>query len=170
MELKSQRTMAAKVLKCGKSRIWIDPSRIADVSEAITLADIRKLAADGVIKKAPEIGTSRFRAKKIARQKKKGRRKGPGSRKGHLGTRLVKKEAWMKRIRPIRKMIKGLKDEKKITNKTYRDIYIKSKSGFFRSKSHVMIHLERNNLFAVREEQSSSGSQRSGASLRKEGK
>ncbi len=145
--------MAAKVMKCGTSRVWIDPSRLADVSEAITLADIRKLAADGVIRKLPETGTSRFRAKKIAAQKAKGRRKGKGSRKGHLGTRVVKKDVWMRRIRSIRKMIRSLKDENRISNKTYRDIYTKSKSGFFRSKSHVMIHLERNNMLTERKKE-----------------
>ncbi len=146
MDLKSQKIMASKTMKCGKSRVWIDPTRIADVSDAITLADIRKLISDGVIRKLPEKGLSGFRTKKRAAQKAKGRRKGKGSRKGGAGTRLPKKKTWMKRIRAIRKLIRHLKDEGKIDNKTYRDVYVKSKSGFFRSKSHVMIHLERNGL------------------------
>lgn len=130
-------------MKCGKSRVWIDPSRLADVSEAITLGDIRKLARDGVIKKLPETGVSSFRTKKMLAQKAKGRRKGRGSRKGHA---IPTKDVWIKRIRAIRKLIIHLKEEGKIDNKVYRDMYSKSKSGFFRSKSHVMIHLERNNL------------------------
>ncbi|MBI2172683.1 MAG: 50S ribosomal protein L19e [Candidatus Aenigmarchaeota archaeon] len=146
MDLKSQKNMASKVMKCGKSRVWIDPARIADASDAITLADIRKLISDGVIKKLPEKGQGSFRAKKTASQKKKGRRKGRGSRKGSAKTRLPKKKTWMKKIRAIRKLIKHLKSEGKIDNRSYRDVYVKSKSGFFRSKSHVMIYLERNNL------------------------
>lgn len=162
MDLKSQKIMAAKVMKCGASRVWIDPYRNADVSEAITLLDIRKLVCDGVIKKAPKTGTSRFRAKKIASQKKKGRRKGMGSRKGHLGTRSPRKENWMKRIRSIRKYILELKNENKITNKTYRDVYVKSKSGSFRSKSHVKIYLERNNMLQASEGRSPAASSKEG--------
>ena len=34
--LKYQKNVAARILKCGKSRVWLNPSRINDVSEAIT--------------------------------------------------------------------------------------------------------------------------------------
>ncbi|MBI2579947.1 MAG: 50S ribosomal protein L19e [Candidatus Aenigmarchaeota archaeon] len=138
-----QKTMAAKVMKCGRSRVWIDPARLADVYEAITLADVRKLVRDGVVAKLPENGTSSFRTKKLLAQKAKGRRKGRGSRKGCITN---KKSEWTKRIRAIRKLIIHLKEEGRIDNSAYRDVYRKSKSGFFRSKSHVMIYLERNNL------------------------
>ena len=146
MIMKSQREMAAKVMKCGKSRVWMDPSRLADIEEAITLGDVRHLINDGVIAAQPKKGLSNFRKKKIAAQKKKGRRRGQGSVKGHKGTRVNKKRTWIKTIRSIRKLISELKAKNSIDNKTYRDVYMKSKSGYFRSKSHVMIYLERNNL------------------------
>ena len=37
MSLKSQRRLAAEILKAGENRIWIDPERIVDVEIAITL-------------------------------------------------------------------------------------------------------------------------------------
>ena len=42
MDLKNQKRMAADILGCGESRVWIDPNRIEDVADAITRADIRK--------------------------------------------------------------------------------------------------------------------------------
>ena len=138
--------MAAKILNCGKSRVWMDPSRVADIEEAITLEDMRHLIRDGVVAASPKKGLSNFRTKKNAAQKKKGRRRGRGSVKGHKGTRVDKKRNWIKTIRSIRKMITELKTSGKIDNLTYRDVYMKSKSGYFRSRSHVMIYLERNNM------------------------
>lgn len=145
-ELKAQKMIAAKILKCGKTRVWMDPSRIADIAEAITTEDIRKMIKDGVIRTNNKKGNSNFRTKKNAEQKAKGRRRGRGSFKGAKGTRHNKKVIWMKTIRTIRKQIVELKEKKNIDNITYRDLYMKSKSGYFRSKAHVLIYLERNNL------------------------
>lgn len=142
--------MAAKILKCGKSRIWLDPTRMGDIEEAITSEDIRRLIKDGVISEKPKQGLSSFRKKKIARQKKKGRRRSRGSVKGRPAGQ--KKQAWMKTIRSLRNLLRELKTTGKIDNRTYRDIYTKSKSGYFRSKAHVMNYLERNNLLKSVEE------------------
>ena len=43
-------------------------------------------------------------------------------------------------------MIQTLKDKNQIDNKTYRDIYMKSKGGFFRDRGHIMFYLESNKL------------------------
>ncbi|HIG97345.1 MAG TPA: 50S ribosomal protein L19e [Candidatus Aenigmarchaeota archaeon] len=145
-KIKSQLEMAAKIMKCGKSRVWMDPTRLADIEEAITSEDVRRLIRDGVIAAKPKKGLSTFRKKKIAAQKKKGRRRNRGSTKGKIGTRFNKRHTWMKTIRAVRKLIKDLKETKSIDNKTYRDVYMKAKSGYFRSRSHVMNYLERNNL------------------------
>lgn len=150
--MQSQRTMAAKILKCGTSRVWMEPSRLADIEEAITSADVRRLIRDGVIVAKPKRGISGLRKNRIAAQKKKGRRRGRGSVKGSSGTRLRKKDMWVKTIRPIRAMLRQLKSEGRVDNKTYRNLYKKSKSGFFRSRGHVMIYLERNGLLKNKEE------------------
>jgi len=146
MDLKSQKQMAAKILKCGVSRVWVDPKRMGEVNEAITKADIRALIRRGVIKELHKIGVSRGRARKRMTQKKKGRRKGHGSRKGKLGARFSRKRAWMNRIRAIRKILKELRDASQIDKKTYRNLYRKAKGGFFRSKAHLKNYLEREGL------------------------
>ena len=149
--------MAAKIMKCGESRVWIDPTRIADVAEAITSDDIRRFVNDGVIKAKPKKGLSNFRTKKNKAQRKKGRRRNRGSLRGASGTRLNRKQNWMKTIRSIRKLATQLKTDQKIDNKTYRDVYMKSKSGYFRSKAHVMIYLERNNVLTALSSKESAG-------------
>jgi large subunit ribosomal protein L19e len=157
VDLRNQKMLAARVLKCGATRVWIDPAHGSDVAEAITADDIRKLISDGIIVAVPKKGISSYNIKKRKEQKRKGRSKGKGSRKGKLGTRMRKKEVWMKRIRAIRQMLRDLKQQKRIDSKVYRNIYRKSKSGFFRSKSHVMIYLERNNLLKQESKEKGAG-------------
>jgi large subunit ribosomal protein L19e len=144
--MKSQKEMASRILKCGANRVWLDPSRINDIAEAITAEDVRKLVRDKVIKAEPKKGISSFRKKKLKIQKSKGRRKGKGSRKGKIGTRVKEKTLWVKKIRIIRSVIKELRDTQKMTKTNYRKIYRISKSGFFRSRAHLMNYLEKNEL------------------------
>lgn len=72
MSLKSQRRLAADILKVGEGRVWIDPERIDYVETAITREEIRKLIHEKVVKSLPEKGVSRARAKVLAKKRKKG--------------------------------------------------------------------------------------------------
>ena len=102
-ELRSQKMMAMRIMKCGITRVWIDPERISDVEEAITAEDIRGLIKDGVISAKQKKGNSNFRLKKITAQKKKGRRRGRGSRKGNVAGQ--KKRAWMSSATAVIRML-----------------------------------------------------------------
>ena len=144
--LKMQRRIAAELLKCGENRIWIDPERVDDVASAITREDIRRLIKEGVIKKKPVKGQSRYRARIRHEQKKKGRHRGPGSRKGKKTARMGKKEVWIKTIRALRKELRKLKEQKKIDRKTYRMLYIRAKGGQFKSKHQLYLFLEEHGL------------------------
>lgn len=137
MNLTTQKKLAAKVLKCGVSRIWIDPVKIKEVSEAITTADVKRLIKKRIIKKKPEIGVSR---------KKRKKRKGPGSRKGTAKARSPPKRIWMNKIRTQRKYLRLLKEKNVVDSKLYRELYLKAKAGFFRSKSHIRDYLVRNKM------------------------
>jgi len=147
MNLSTKRRIAAEVLKIGKDRVYFDPDRLADIKEAITKADIRKLIQEYAIQAKPTIGNSRARIRKNKEQKKKGRQKGPGSRKGKKKARLSKKDAWMAKIRAQRNFLKVVKEKKLLDTKTHRDIYMKSKGGFFRSVRHIKLYLTERNLF-----------------------
>lgn len=144
MTLKTQKRIAARVLNCGVSRVWIDPERVNDAADAITAQDITRLVREGVIEARPKKGTSRARARKIQEQKKKGRRRGKGSKKGHVAGES--KRQWMRTIRALRSQLRQLRKEEKIEKKDYRKLYMKSKSGFFRSRAHLMTYIERNSL------------------------
>ncbi|MBD6955464.1 MAG: 50S ribosomal protein L19e [Thermoplasmata archaeon] len=142
MDLTFQKELASRILKCGKSRVYIDPKALDDVSEAITREDIRMLIKKGVIRKLPKKGNSRSRIRKKQEQKKKGLRTGPGSRKGTKYARLGRKERWIKTIRAVRDELRKLKNEGKIDRKTYRRYYLYAKGGMFRSRAHLLLHLK----------------------------
>lgn len=149
MSLETQKKIAARVMKCGVSRVWLDPERVNDIDEAITAADIRRLVKEGVIRKEQEQGVSASRKKKIALQKKKGRRKGHGSRKGAVSNQ---KKFWIKRIRTLRSVLREMRAAQRLEKRTYRLLYLKSKSGFFRSRAHLTNYMERNNLLKEEKE------------------
>lgn len=141
MNLSNQRRMAASMLKCGVNRVWMDPDRVEDLSEAVTRNDVRGLINSGLIKALRKRGISGGRIKKRKEQKKKGKRKGVGSRKGSRYARLTKKRRWIQRTRALRKMLKELRDNKQIDKKIYRKMYRQVSGGMFKSKVHLKSHL-----------------------------
>ncbi|MCS7124667.1 MAG: 50S ribosomal protein L19e [Candidatus Bathyarchaeota archaeon] len=148
--LRSQRRLAAKILKVGVERVWIDPNRVEDVEAAITREEIRKLIHEGVIKPLKEKGVSRARAKLIHEKKKKGLRRGLGSRSGTAKARVSKKEAWMNKVRTLRKRLRELKAEKIITETTYRKLYTLVKSGEFASVADMERYIKAHDLWRKR--------------------
>ncbi len=146
MELKAQKRLASQILKCSEKRIVFDSSRLEDIKEAITKADIRGLVSNKVIAKKPVKGVSKIRARKRKEQKRKGRQKGFGSKKGKKGARLPKKKAWMGKVRIQRRFIKHLRDKKVLNKKDYQNVYLKIKGGFFRSKRHIKLYLTEQGL------------------------
>jgi len=150
MSLKNQRRLAAEILKVGENRVWIDPERIEDVQMAITREEIKKLIHEGAIKKLKEKGVSRARARVIREKKKKGLRRGPGSRSGAMHARISKKEAWMKKIRALRRRLRELKEKKIITVNVYRKVYKMAGSGSFKSIAEMERYLKANNLWRKR--------------------
>ena len=142
MKLDNQKRLAAHILKCSKKRIRFDESRLEEIKEAITKIDINGLIKDHAIRKLPKKGVSRVRARKKLVQRRKGKQKGPGSRKGSIKARLPKKKAWMYRVRAQREFLGVLKEKKILDNNLYRELYLKTKGGFFRSKRHIKLYLE----------------------------
>lgn len=139
--LKTRRELAAKVAGVGVGKVRLDLNSLDDIKEAITKADIRSLIRDGAIKILQKEGTSKYRARKRHIQRKKGLQKGAGRRKGKAGARTPKKRTWINKIRVQRKVLKALRDKKKINTQTYRNLYMKSKGNFFRSKKHLLLYM-----------------------------
>jgi large subunit ribosomal protein L19e len=146
MNLNAQKRMAADILKCGESQVYLDPYLIEDIKLAITRDDIRSLIKEGAIRKKYDKGISKSRKNRRHQRKKKGRARGLGKRKGTKKARSPKKKAWMKRIRPQRKELKKLRDRKLIARSTYRDLYKKSKGGMFDSVRQLHRYIKENDL------------------------
>jgi large subunit ribosomal protein L19e len=147
MMLKLQKRLAGIVMRCSPKRVVFDPARLEDIKEAITKTDIRLLVGEGVIREAPEKGVSRVRANKRLVQRRKGLRKGQGSRKGKSTARHARKDAWMQRVRAQRNFIQEIKPNLKPG--AFKDLYLKSKGGFFRSVKHIKLYAVEHDIFAA---------------------
>ncbi len=148
--LKSQRRLAAQILKIGQNRVWIDPERIEDAEGAITREEIRKLVHEGTIRSKPEKGISRGRGRILHLKKKKGRRRGVGSRTGSPRARISKKEAWMSKIRALRRKLRLLRAKKVIPEGEYGKLYRMAGSGRFESIADLERYLKAHELWRKR--------------------
>src|SRR2546428_13787043 len=106
MSLRSQRRIAASLLKAGETRVWIDPEEGDRVGSAITRQEIATLIREGRIRALPKKGVSRGRARE-----RMGSQKKPGRRKGGLG---LGKRLGVHRIRALRRQPRGLRDKQHI--------------------------------------------------------
>lgn len=140
-DLFSQKKLAAKLLKVGVTRVWMDPAGGEEIATAITREDIRGLIEKGVIKRRPMVGISRGRARARDEKRANGHQKGHGNRRGAKGARTPKKELWMKRIRAQRKLLKSLRGEKALEAGSYRKLYRKAKGGEFRNVAHLKSYI-----------------------------
>ena len=82
VSLKSQKRLAAEVLKCGLKRVWIDPNEVEQIGQANSRVFIRKLVKDGLIMKRKQKVHSRSRARTHLEAKRLGRHTGPGKKRG----------------------------------------------------------------------------------------
>jgi len=151
MKLNVQKRIAASVLNCSPKRVIFDNSRLSQIKEAITKADMRGLVIDSIVWKIPKRGISNSRTNSIRIQKTKGKRKGHGSRKGRKFARTPRKREWINRIRLQRELIGILKEKKLIDNKIYWMLYAKCKGGFFRSRRHLKLYIEEQGLIGKSE-------------------
>jgi len=135
--IENKKRLAADILKCGVSRVRVDPERIGMVEAAVTRDDIRRLIKQGVIYKIPKRSPSRGRHVE--------RRQGPGSRKGGKKARQPRKELYVRRIRALRRFLRELKRTRRITVKTYRMLY--RRLSMFRSKRHLREYIEKEGLY-----------------------
>ena len=149
-DLSSQRRLAAQILKVGHNRVWINPDRMDDVEGAITRDEIRKLIHEKTITILPVAGVSRGRAKTIQAKKRLGRRQGIGSYTGARGAKVTKKDAWMLKIRSLRRKLRQLKANRTITEETYTEYYRMAGSGRFESIADLERNLKAQDLWRKR--------------------
>ncbi|MAG60634.1 50S ribosomal protein L19e [archaeon] len=144
--MNSKKILAGKLLKASPSKVIFAEDALSDIQKAITRSDMRGLIAIGKVALRRTNEQSRGRARKLALQKRKGRRSGRGSRKGAKYASVTRKELWMQKIRTQRKFLKELKAKGLLTSSSYRNMYQKSKGGYFRNKRHIKLYLDENKL------------------------
>ena len=129
MILKMQRRIAARILRVGENKVWMNPLRLNEIKEAITKQDVLDLIKDGAMT---------IREKTGIKTKVKRKRKGPGKKKGK--SRRGKRDYMMK-IRKLRRFIKLLKENSIINTPEARKMRALSKSGYFKSQRHLKEHI-----------------------------
>ncbi|WP_460173972.1 eL19 family ribosomal protein, partial [Vulcanisaeta sp. JCM 14467] len=73
-----------------------------------TKADVRALIKEGLIYAEYARGVSRGRWRGLHEKRRRGRRRGVGSRRGSKYARLDPKEAWVNRVRALRRYLNSL--------------------------------------------------------------
>ncbi len=91
-------------------------------------------------------GVSRGRWRELHEKRRKGRRRGVGSRRGSKYARLDPKEAWVNKVRALRRYLNSLKRRGLIDARTWRELYLQVKGGRFDSVASLRTYLISNNL------------------------
>ncbi len=135
-DLRAKRRMAADILGIGQTRIRLDNAETERLEDAITRGSIRSLIKEGVIWVEQKKGISRGRVR-VRRQKAKARGRGTGSKEGAKYARVSRKEAWVKRVRGLRRRLKIKKARGEISNDVFWQIYRQLGVGQVRTLKHM---------------------------------
>jgi large subunit ribosomal protein L19e len=127
MKLGKKKELAARTLNVGKARVVFVNSRTKEIKEAITKQDIRDL----VIDKAILVKEVKGRKKKVAVKRKS---RSPGNVKKKVNNR---KELYMILTRKLRKYVKGLKSQGKLSKEQTEEIRKKIRNKAFKSLAHL---------------------------------
>merc|ERR1712151_641981 len=146
VSLKVQKRLASAVLKCGKGRVWLDPSEATEIGLAKSRRSIKKYIKDGYIVKKVVATHSRAKARAWTAAKRLGRHTGIGKRQGCKNARMPLKLFWIRRQRALRRLLRKLRKNKKVDKNLYHKFYLGSKGNLYKNKKVLIeaIHKERN--------------------------
>ena len=141
VNLKTKRRLVARILGVGANRIKFDSEYLDDVADAITRDNIRSLLTANIIEVRPIKGTSKGRAHhKKSQRRKRGTKQ--GSKKGAKGTRIGKKQVYVRKIKALRRRLKVSKGRKEITNQDYWKLYRQVGGNQVRNVAHLRTLIE----------------------------
>ena len=131
MNLSKNKRLAARTFKVGKGRIVFVNARLNEIKEAITKKDIRDLYETGAIL-----------VKEIHGRRKKIKVKKLRSRGNVRKTIRNRKRNYVILTRKLRKHLKGLKEQGKISKENFKEARKKIRNKEFKSKSNLKEYLE----------------------------
>jgi large subunit ribosomal protein L19e len=130
MNLDKRKALASRVLGVGKNKIRFDTSKLTEIKEAITKQDIRDMYADGII----SIKETRGKAKIVKRTTRR------GAGKIKLTIKPGKRH-YVIIVRKLRRYVKELLKQEKITKAKFLELRKQIKSGLFKSKANLKEHI-----------------------------
>lgn len=136
VNLRAKKRLASRVTGVGVHRVRFDPDRLDDIADAITRANIRSLVTAGTITIKSFRGTSRGRAQ-YKREQRNRRGTKPGSKQGRKGARTNRKEAYVAKVRSLRRLLRIAKERQDITNPEFWNLYKKVGGNTVRNKAHL---------------------------------
>lgn len=131
MNLRSKKILAKKVLNVGKGRILFVENRLKEIKEALTKQDIRDLKEDGAILTKNVKGRKKNKVSKNVRK--------VGKVKIKVNRR---KQDYVILTRKLRKYLKEMKKQGKISKEEFKDARKKIRNKKFRSKAHLKSKIE----------------------------
>ena len=144
MESRKAKELAARILKIGEGRVFLDPANASKVAEAMTKDDIRSLIAERVIKKKGSKEQSMGRARERHAARLKGRGRGKGRRSGTKKVRTDQRKEWINKVRSQRRTLRELREKnpEAVKEKNYSKIYKRIKGNFFKGKKYLIDYVE----------------------------
>ena len=144
MKPKKIKELAARILKCGSNKVWLNPAEFDRVKAVMTLEDTKALIKEGIIKKAKASFQSKGMARILKNKKKKGRKRSYGSRRGTKKARSEQRLKWISKTRALRQELRRLRKEKprQVEKIGYRKLYKMINGNFFRGKRYLAEFVE----------------------------
>lgn len=134
MSIASVRRLAADLFGIGENKIRISPDHLGEAEGALTREDVRGLIQKGIVTKAKPQGrasTNKDKARGMAHRR---------------GNRIPSKVAWMEKVRSQRRFLKDLLAGGVLKRADKWNVYMKIKSGMFKSKRAMLLYLKDNRL------------------------